>query len=684
MQPQGLEALMQQSQPAPQMGGPRLAAATDLVASDAEKQILDPRTLAMLKYKDAVQAMQAADQMMAAAQPQPMPPTVAERTKLAAEQGIAGLAQRLAPGIQQQGGQMAAQQAQQAMQGGLPQLSAPNMVRMAGGGIVAFAEGGGPLPTAGGREDDYVVTTDELGNPIYASDIARTAAAGTTDTSEEGAALRAAYAALQGERPNLRELARTPERPSTSTARVPTTGYGMGDRTGQSDALVGMASGVVDSIRDGLGSLVPRGLSDEEIAAETTVTRGPSPRETGSMSDEEIAAFLETPRSYGGQLLIDAAQYAKDNPVEAAGLALMTASGVGAVGAGLSAAGRSLLARYGPKVVGALRAFVSKPNPAFMVGPQPLGTAARVFSPGRTGASLYAGDKLLDYLQSSESEPPAEEGVPTGAPTTPVPADTTARATPSGATNMPGGVANAARAQPDLNVGIATPTNTALDQLRARVEEGAGSEGAGKRFRELTGVDDVIEQRRVEQERLRELQESRFSPEQERGRLLRAALASGAQRGLGGFGIGYAAEEERIANERQTLQQQVVADMDKTISELRALGVGQFEAEQAAQQIHSNEIRDLAKLDQDAAIAEMDYNLRLQGMDAEQRSAQIKAINDYALRMQMAPKDVYALASDVLGSALPGTMTFAQALEQVSASLDEMAPSVITNIRPAE
>lgn len=151
MQPQGLEALLPPGQAMPQMNNPRLAAAMDVVTSDAEEQILDPRTLAMLKYKDALQAMQAADQMMAAAQPQPMPPTVAERTKLAAEQGIAGLAQRLAPGVQQQGRQVAAQQAQQAMQGGgLPQLPAPNMAGMAGmagGGIVGYAEGGAPTPT---------------------------------------------------------------------------------------------------------------------------------------------------------------------------------------------------------------------------------------------------------------------------------------------------------------------------------------------------------------------------------------------------------------------------------------------------------------------------------------------------------------------------------------------------------
>ena len=162
MQSQGLGALMPQGaqQMAPQQADPqRLAAATNLVSSDAERQILDPRTLALIKYKDALQAMQAADQMMAAAQPAPMPPTVAERTKLAAEQGIAGLASKLGAGIQQQGNNMQAQQMQQAMSGGLPQLPAPNMAGMAQGGIVGFQEGGRP-------EDEIINVLDEQGNEV--------------------------------------------------------------------------------------------------------------------------------------------------------------------------------------------------------------------------------------------------------------------------------------------------------------------------------------------------------------------------------------------------------------------------------------------------------------------------------------------------------------------------------------
>jgi len=203
------------------------------------------------------------------------------------------LAQRLSPGVQQRGGQMAAQQAQQAMQGGgLPQLPAPNMAGMAGGGIVAFAKGG--LPTAGGRDEDEVVTYDELGNPIYASDIARAAAAGITDTSEEGAARRAAYAALQRERPNLSEIARTPERPSASKERVPTSTYGAGDRTGQGVAsLISGAAGDAKRFITDAMLISPNAASSRE--GQYTMGQYATPH----LTDENIAAFakdfLESP-----------------------------------------------------------------------------------------------------------------------------------------------------------------------------------------------------------------------------------------------------------------------------------------------------------------------------------------------------------------------------------------------------
>jgi hypothetical protein len=255
MQSQGLGALMPQGaqQMAPQQAQPdpqRLAAATNLVSSDAERQILDPRTLALIKYKDAIQAMQAADQMMAAAQPAPTPPTVAERTKLAAEQGIAGLASKLGAGIQQQGSNMQAQQMQQAMSGGLPQLPAPNMARMAGGGIVSFQEGG------------------STSSDVEAL-IAQFVASGMDPVS---AAKEAA-----------RTLGITPEVPSTT--------YGTGDRTGQGENLMGVLQGSGQVMADAARRFAPQGMSEEELTALTTSEGGGRRSRLPEMSEEELLAL---------------------------------------------------------------------------------------------------------------------------------------------------------------------------------------------------------------------------------------------------------------------------------------------------------------------------------------------------------------------------------------------------------
>ena len=105
---------------------------------------------------------------------------------------------------------------------------------------------------------------------------------------------------------------------------------------------------------------------------------------------------------------------------------------------------------------------------------------------------------------------------------------------------------------------------------------------AGQRLRELTGAEDLMEQRRTAQEALQAQREARFNPEMERRRKLRAALAKGAEQGLGGFGAGYTAEEERIAGEKLSAAEASVADVDKLIGELRELGMSQFEAEKQA------------------------------------------------------------------------------------------------------
>lgn len=133
---QGLRALMQQTPRAtqPPVDKNRLAMATDVVSSDAEKAILEPPTLALIKYKDAVDAIQAADGIMAGMNAPQQNLNVAERTKMQAEEGLRGLAERLSPGLQTRGRQIQTAQARK-MMGGLPMTRAQ-------GGIIGYEPGG--------------------------------------------------------------------------------------------------------------------------------------------------------------------------------------------------------------------------------------------------------------------------------------------------------------------------------------------------------------------------------------------------------------------------------------------------------------------------------------------------------------------------------------------------------------
>ena len=136
----GLRALMGQPPraQAPTMQPPvdknRLATATDVISSEAEKAILEPSTLALIKYKDAVDAIKAADGIMAGMNAPQQNLSVAESTKMQAEEGIRGLAERLSPGIRNRGKQVQTAQARK-MIGGMPRTRAQ-------GGIIGLREGG--------------------------------------------------------------------------------------------------------------------------------------------------------------------------------------------------------------------------------------------------------------------------------------------------------------------------------------------------------------------------------------------------------------------------------------------------------------------------------------------------------------------------------------------------------------
>jgi hypothetical protein len=581
MQSQGLGALMPQGaqQMAPQQPPPnpqRLAAATNLVSSDAERQILDPRTLAMLKYKDALQAMQAADQMMAAAQPTPTPPTVAERTKLAAEQGIAGLASRLSPGIQQQGNNMQAQQLQQAMSGGLPQLPAPNMAGMAQGGVVGFQEGGDvekqtrlqrltqQLIDAGMEPEAALEEARSTLDRTYLPRIPRPPLPPMPpDLTAPGRALvGTAGTLISGLTPEAFGGARTEDfgaqtstpMPAAEQASerpfIPSTGYGTGvldRRTGQGRSLMEELGSARDVIGDAASSVSDR-VRDRYDRPRPTYE--PTNDMMSQAESEELADFISSYQpSKADQLMLQAGDYAIENPIESAATVAMAAplatAGLGALGTGL------LARRFAPSLLSKL---FTRPNPQMAFGPV---QNARVFSPVRTGATTLVAKEGYDYLTGEGEEQPAAPAEQASA-QTPSPATATAAATaatPETPAGQPMSDVDRLLAQLETEVGGTAPAGDQGFRMRGVGQPGATTAvvadsglgalrdrantirdrnldpdfventrlGVERRAREAYGIPQ--ETRDLYQSRIDALDRPMFTPAEERSRKLRALLS---------------------------------------------------------------------------------------------------------------------------------------------------------------
>mgnify|MGYP000164865077 CR=1 FL=1 len=99
------------------------------------RQSVDPQLKYALALQEATKMVEAAARERDMSQQMPTPANVVGQMETS-------LAKRLAPGVQQQGQRSAQMQNPAAM--GLPGQAAPNMARMADGGIVGYAEGGMP------------------------------------------------------------------------------------------------------------------------------------------------------------------------------------------------------------------------------------------------------------------------------------------------------------------------------------------------------------------------------------------------------------------------------------------------------------------------------------------------------------------------------------------------------------
>jgi hypothetical protein len=172
------------------------------------------------------------------------------------------------------------------------------------------------------------------------------------------------------------------------------------------------------------------------------------------------------------------------------------------------------------------------------------------------------------------------------------------------------------------------------EEEMAALDPDAAATRRAARLKELTGADDLVAQRAEAERSRRELAETRFSPEAQRRRALRAGLAGLAERGLGGFSAGAGAEDERIYAEQAAESERSVAEMDRMIAELRAMGLSQFEAENTARSAVEGRrdtlggnIAQLLESEAGAFDAATGRGISLENIDAQLEVARINASN---------------------------------------------------------
>jgi hypothetical protein len=191
------------------------------------------------------------------------------------------VAASLAPGLQQQGQMMQAQQMQKAMASGLPTQPAPNMVGMARGGIVGYAPGGDVELTGDPIADAMLVS--KYGDP-EPSGLQRMLNEYITSVRENA---RRAEAGVQEGRRQVKDMGLTPEeapRPNDSAQYVELMQNPPG-RTPESDA-----AGYVGLMQRGKPSTTeaPAGLPSLAPSRTAPMRQG-TEKDIASMLGEDVA-----------------------------------------------------------------------------------------------------------------------------------------------------------------------------------------------------------------------------------------------------------------------------------------------------------------------------------------------------------------------------------------------------------
>lgn len=610
----GLQSLMQgaprppqPAQPAqamPAQNNPQMNAAMDVVDNDLDKLNLDPRTKALLKTQEAFDLVQSAQRELAMSQPQQMPPTIEGQRNMQTMEGIAGMMQSLAPGMQQRGRQVQASQARQMLSGGMPSMGAPNMQRMSNGGIAGYQEGGflGSIKEADTKLNQALdqTQTERLARGRSLSDY--------NPTKPYEAATNLMYdtgvAGLLQKLTGYKSQVKQPERKEQDPMAEQLKQFIKLQDLYEARKAAGAGEEELRRIESALRSYDVVNAPGYNIQAEANKARG-----TG-MARGGIIGYSQGGRA--GQQRQAAAAYAArqaEEDEQAKLQAIRNRKYADLISQGVPPEQAKALASEGADVPYAML------NPEAQGGD--MGNIAQAAYRMRNPAPTYT-----EFMPEGSSAIGLVGDDAVGTTETPV-------ATPAAP---------------------AAPTNPIEDDILAAAQKlmgadsAAARQAAGARLQELAGLEDLMGERKTAQDALQAQRETRFSPEKALRRRASAGLAGLAERGLGGYAAGRGAEMDRIDAERIASSEASVADMDKLISDLRQLGLTQFEAEnKAAEMVETNRrtgmttAQSIVDSRQRAADAKANRVTQERGQDITERvgMAQVKKPSDFMNEIQI-------------------------------------------------
>jgi hypothetical protein len=565
----GLQSLMQGAptqptqQPQPQQApatldqnDPRMAAAMNVVENDVPeplKEFVDKNDFA----QKAIALLQSAGGQAAMDQTPAKPPTIKQRVDQQAMEGVAGLLQRLAPGMQQRGRQVQSQQARQMLGGGMPTMGAPNMARMAMGGIVGYQAGGGveEQPIMGPPEPNLY---QRMGQGL------KNYGANAQESMGILKAVKAGIGVPYEERSAVMKQVRD-EIAAQNQNRDPNFIERMGQKLMNAGLNVEESKAILKKFYDTFGKTyeeMSNGMAkgggvkrfqagmevelDEDLIASLLAQQPKATGYTGPSSAERRAGLADEDAARAQLREAKRAEQRTRQKLAERGLSVPKINQY-----------LSTLDAVEPGGIGELR------QPQFdtrspQTGPFPARPTTTEFMPEGSSVTGGAGNTRL-----SEAEKPVSE------------------ATAYDYMSDPNLYAPTQVEEPDADI-----LRRAMEQMNRDPE--AEAIAAGERLRGLIGADELMAQRAEKQAALDARREAMFSPEETRRRRISAGLAGLAERGLGGFGAGDTAERDKISAERLASSEASVANMDKLIGELRELGMSQFEAEKQAREMVQN------------------------------------------------------------------------------------------------